>query len=230
MKRVLLLLMCAIMIFCTTGCAAEENTSSANSPQKSTFVSFDTIDEFKEYMHNEKSETAAFARNSESIYIPSESLMENEFKAELDEVVIDNIHYYFKYTVKDVDLSEIATGHNIVDTLTNEDEITAYAAGNEEPIDPETLRICAEDFTIGWARGADGEEILNALAGSNPLDYWESHPGYYYTKSPYLEMEDPIGYMIYWVHDGTFFQASVPAQKLDAFWESIDSMIEEMPY
>jgi len=37
--------------------------------------------------------------------------------------------------------------------------------------------------------------------------------------APFLDMDDPLSYMIYWEYDGYFFQASIPANQLNDFWE-----------
>ncbi len=227
MKRTLALLLCIVLaITCFCACSSGNNGKPNVAPQESRSVHFSSLDEFKDYLSNED-EAAMFSDRSSTIYVPDEAQVTEAFDAELNEIVIDNDNYYFRYTINGVNMNEISSTHNIVDAI-SESNATTYAPESEKPIDEETARVCSEDLMIGWQRNSNGEEALNMLAASNPIDYWTDHPGYYYTTAPYIGMDNPLSYMIYWVQDGYFFQASVPAGQLDIFWENCDTMITNL--
>ncbi len=212
MKRLFLSLLCFAVAISLCACTSKETV------QESSFIRLESMEELREYLSQEPAEVAmSFTAEEEPIYVPNEEQVSGEFNADLSEIVLDNNNFYFRFKVRDANLN-----------LANEYDPTNGALSEEESIDSEMARACSEDLMIGWQRNSNGEDVLNALAESNPLYYWEEHPGYYYTTSPYNGMEDPLGYMIYWVQDSHFFQASVPAEKLDIFWENCETMIGDL--
>lgn len=220
MKRLRILSLCGIMILAIVICAVTAQVHTEPSPQMSERMEFSSIEDMVEYLTNSGNPMTR-SISSNAIYVPCEASISDEFNAQLQTIEVNNNNYYYCFKVSDADVERAVASLD--------EEFVEDIAGENITVD-EIAQPCVEDFVIGWFRDSDGEAVLNSLAAGNPLDYWEDHPGYYFTTSPFSDMTDPLGYMIYWVEGGEFFQASVPAEKLDTFWEQVDTLIETMYY
>ena len=207
----------AIVICCGTTALLESKFARDNTVETYSVSQFDSITEYVDSIKGKK--VSPFSRASTSeLYVANEELISSTMGVDFEYVEVSGQHSYFKFKV---------TEPNNLSSLQNNiaNDISGYSASGEQLIDEDTARTCTEQFIVGCGNEDDGEDILNSLAEMAPLMYWESHPGYYYTTSPYMDMADPLGYMIYWVKDGTFFQAAVPADRLDEFWQISDSLM-----
>ena len=104
----------------------------------------------------------------------------------------------------------------------------ATRGGVPEPVysvEAEAVTTLNDRIAITYDYEGNGELALSSFIGMNAVHYWEDHPGYYYTGAPYVDMENPPGYMIYWAMDGYFYQAGVPASQLETFWQICDNMM-----
>lgn len=220
MKRLTILALCAIMMLAVTIYGVNSRIQTESSPQMSDHMEFSSIDELMEYI---KSDDASMTRaySMDSICLPQEEEISQAFGASLQRIEVAENNFYYCFTVSGADIESAAASldMNQVNEVIGENTATEDIA-----------RPCVEDFVIGWFRGSDGDAVLNSLAAGNPLDFWEEHPGYYFTTSPFSDMTEPLGYMIYWVQNGEFFQASVPADKLDTFWEMANTLMETVNY
>ncbi len=72
-------------------------------------------------------------------------------------------------------------------------------------------------LTVGWNYTGNGDAGLKAFADSNAEVVFElqDYPGVYYSEATDSETDKPYGRMIYWVKDGYFFEAYLPAEDFD---------------
>lgn len=207
----------AIVVCCGSTVLLGSNLAKENAVETYSVSQFDSITDYVNSIKGNRVSPMSRASANE-LYVADEELISSTMGVDFEYVELSGEHSYFKFKVTEPSNMRFLQ-NNIVDDLSGNSD------SGDQLIDEETARTCTEQFVVGCGNGVDGEDILNSLAEMAPLMYWESHPGYYYTTSPYMDMADPLGYMVYWVKDGTFFQAAVPADKLDEFWQISDSLM-----
>lgn len=216
MKRLTILVLCFAIMVTAIIYGVNSQAQTESSPQSSEYMEFSSINDLVEYLSSD-GDSMMRSLASDEICIPKEDEISGNFGAGLDRIEVVGNNYYYCFSISGADISGAAASLDAskVNAVMGEDASIEHIA-----------QSCVENFVIGWFRDSDGDEVLNSLAAGNPLDFWEEHPGYYYTTAPFSDMTDPLGYMIYWVQNGDFFQASVPADKLESFWDMADTLME----
>ncbi len=180
-------------------------------------LEFSSVVEMQEFFSSENSEEGNVemfnAVLTKQIFVPNEVIVEANLDAELDLINVNGEHIYYSFKISNPDFSAAEAKVTVVDEIAKQ-----RAVPEESAVDSATLKACTEKLMIGVSNFADGEAALQDLAERVQIGFFEDHPGYYYTTAPYMHMENPLAYMLYWVEDGKFMQASVPADQLDDFW------------
>lgn len=91
---------------------------------------------------------------------------------------------------------------------------------------PNDLKKEKDSFRVFYNYSPGGEAALSSFIGMYQADFWDEHPGYYYTDGHSSEdMVDSSEYFIGWIMDDYFYQALIPDNQLDIFWEICNNMM-----
>lgn len=165
-----------------------------------------------------------------SIEIPNESAFASAFDAELAEATISGNYVNYIFSVNDVDVKALAENYGFdsissLNTVDMDDAMDETDASNEQ-IMMEEFASFLQRITVTCNVKSENSASLINFASGNPVECWEEHPGFYYTRAPYIDMDEPYGYMIYWEDFDNFFSAYVPAHLVNSFFDNYTSLIE----
>lgn len=199
-------------------------------------LEFSSVEELIDYLGAGEGQTAQNVLNYstssvKNIEVPNESAFKSAFDAELAGATLSGNYVNYLFVVNNVDISQIRENYRLHSDLFSN---TADAEEGAEKGDTDDERQMMMDEFVSFSREititcnvkAEGGNPLVDFASGNPVEYWEEHPGFYYTRAPYIDMDEPYGYMIYWEDFDNFFSAYVPASLVDSFFENYDSLIE----
>lgn len=219
-KSTVILLILLLCLFCACSSVGEKEKDLAYLAP----IEFSSVGELIDFLGTKEVQGGQNVLNYitssiEDFEIPNETAFASAFDAELVAVTLSGNYANYVFSVNNVNVPFLAEHYNF-------DSISCESTADDKQIVMDEFATFAQRITVTCnVKSEDGASLIN-FASENPVEYWEEHPGFYYTRAPLIDMDDPYGYMIYWEDYENFFQAYIPAHLVDSFFENYDSLIE----